>query len=90
MHNATQGRQVPSPLKGPRVNVGLQGAQAWGEQLNTEDLFTDSNGKVVYHVKDNGEYSVIVSAPGMIAVEESSKTKCNITACDKCFTLFKY
>ena len=61
-----------------------------GEQLNTEDLFTDSNGKVVYHVKDNGEYSVIVSAPGMIAVEESSKTKCNITACDKCFTLFKF
>ena len=60
------------------------------KQINTEELYSDSLGKVVYHVKDNGEYSVIVSAPGMVPVEESSKTKCNITACDKCFTLFKF
>ena len=59
-------------------------------KVNTETLFSNTLGEVVYNVEDNGEYNVIVSAPGMVSVEESSVTKCNVTDCNKCQTLFKF
>ena len=60
-----------------------------GNKINTESLYSNTMGEVLYKVEDNGEYSVMVSAPGMVSVEESSVTRCNVTACNKCATLVK-
>ena len=59
-----------------------------GTKIDT--LVSNDMGEVKYDVPDNGEYSVVVSVAGMVTVEESSLTRCNVTDCSSCATLVKF